>query len=67
MEVNGQLHAPATSPLGKEPRYPLDNKWVGPRVGLETAEKRKIPLSVQESKHQLSYRLNYRIHVSSDS
>jgi len=30
MEVNGQLHAPAILPLGKEPQYPLSRRPRGP-------------------------------------
>jgi hypothetical protein len=29
--VNGQLHAPAASLPGKEPRYPLDRRLGGPQ------------------------------------
>jgi hypothetical protein len=41
MEVNGQLHAPATLPPGKEPRYPLDRRLGGPqsRSGRSGEEK----------------------------
>jgi hypothetical protein len=31
MEVNGQLHAPAALPPGKEPLYPLDRRLGGPQ------------------------------------
>jgi hypothetical protein len=31
MEVCGQLHDPAALPSGKEPRYPLDRRLIGPR------------------------------------
>jgi hypothetical protein len=30
LEVSGQLHAPASLPPGKEPRYPLDMRLDGP-------------------------------------
>jgi hypothetical protein len=31
MEMNGQLHAPAALPPGKEHRYPLDRRLGGPQ------------------------------------
>jgi hypothetical protein len=31
MEVNGQLHAPAALPQGKEPLVPLDRRLAGPQ------------------------------------
>jgi hypothetical protein len=43
MEVIGQLHDPDALPLGKEPRSThWIRGWVGPRVGLDAVEKRKI-------------------------
>jgi hypothetical protein len=41
MEVSSQLHAPAALSQGKEPRFPLEINWVGPRTGLDAVEKRK--------------------------
>jgi hypothetical protein len=38
MEVSGQFHAPATLP----PSTRWIGGWVGPRVGLNAVEKRKI-------------------------
>jgi hypothetical protein len=36
MEVSGQLDAPAALPLGKEPRYRLSGRLIGPgRFGEE--------------------------------
>jgi len=43
MEVSGQLNAPAALLPEKEPRYPLDRRLGGPRVGLDAVVKRKIP------------------------
>jgi hypothetical protein len=45
MEVNGQLHAPAALPQGKEPRYPLDRRLGGPqsRSGRNGEEKNSHP------------------------
>jgi hypothetical protein len=31
MEKSGQLHSPVALPPGKEPRYPLDRRQVGPQ------------------------------------
>jgi hypothetical protein len=31
MDVSGQFHAPATLPLGENPRYPLERRLGGPR------------------------------------
>jgi hypothetical protein len=42
MEVSSQLHVPAALPLGKTLRDPLDRGWVGPRVGLDAVERKKI-------------------------
>jgi len=41
MEVSGQLHAPAALLPRKEPLWM--GGWVGPRAGLDTVVKRKIP------------------------
>jgi hypothetical protein len=38
MEVSDQLHTPAALPPGKSPRW----GWVGPRAGLNAAEKEKL-------------------------
>jgi len=44
MEMSGQLHAPAALPAGERALGILwIGGWVGPRVGLGTVEKRKIP------------------------
>jgi len=40
-EVSGHLHAPATVPPEKEPPYPLDRGWMGPRASLDAVERRK--------------------------
>jgi hypothetical protein len=47
MEVNGQLHAPAASPPGKELLLPLDRKLGGPQTsaGCGGEEKNFQPLS----------------------
>jgi hypothetical protein len=37
-----ELHAPAAVPSRKRSRYPLDMRLVGPRIGLEDVESRKI-------------------------
>jgi hypothetical protein len=43
MEVNGQLHAPAALPPGKEPPGThCIGGWVGPRAGLDAVVRRKI-------------------------
>jgi hypothetical protein len=46
MEVSGQRHAPAASPPGKEPRYPLYRRLGGPqsRSGRGGEEKNSQPL-----------------------
>jgi hypothetical protein len=49
MEVNGQLHAPAALPPGKDPWYPLDRRLGDPRAVLDAVVKRKIPSSRPES------------------
>jgi hypothetical protein len=41
MEVNGQLHALAAFPPWKQPPVPIG--WVGPRAGLDTVSKIKLP------------------------
>jgi hypothetical protein len=45
MELSGQLHAPATLSLGKEPQYPLDRRLGGPqgRYGHYGEEKNFAP------------------------
>jgi hypothetical protein len=45
MEVNGQLHAPATLPQGKSPFYTLDRRLGGPqsRSGRYGEEKNSQP------------------------
>jgi hypothetical protein len=49
MDVSGQLHPPATSPLGKEaPGTDWLGDWVGLRAGLDAIGKRII-LHCQES------------------
>jgi hypothetical protein len=52
MEVNGQIHAPATLPPGQKPS---NTHWiggcVGPRVGLDAVAKREsLPLPVIETR-----------------
>jgi hypothetical protein len=43
MEVSGQLHVPAALPPGeKAPGTHWIGGWVGPSVGLDAVEKRKI-------------------------
>jgi hypothetical protein len=67
MEVSGQLHAPTSLPLRRSPRYPLDRGWIGPRAGMDNAEKRKIflllgiePWSLSRPARKPSlYRLRY--------
>jgi hypothetical protein len=50
MEMNGQLHAPAALPPGKEHLIPIwTGGWVGPRAVLDTVVKRKISISHRES------------------
>jgi hypothetical protein len=46
MEVISQLHAQATLPQGKSPRYPLDRRLGGPqsRSGRGGEEKNSQPL-----------------------
>jgi len=42
MEVSGELYVPAAVPLGRNPgTYPTVGR-VGPKVGLDILEKRKI-------------------------
>jgi hypothetical protein len=47
MEVIGQLHAPAASPQGKSPLYPLDMRLGGPQSqsGFGGEEKNSQPLA----------------------
>jgi hypothetical protein len=40
--VSDQLHAPATLPPGKSPRYPLYRRLLNPRAGLNDMEKWKF-------------------------
>ena len=42
MNVSGQLHAPATLPLGKSLGSHLMEGWVGPRTSLDILARRKI-------------------------
>jgi hypothetical protein len=43
MGVSGQRHALAVLyPRGKDPRYPLDRRLVGPRASLDAEARRKI-------------------------
>jgi hypothetical protein len=44
VEVNGQLHASASSPPEKEPELTLDTKLGRPRGGLEAVGKTKFSL-----------------------
>jgi hypothetical protein len=70
MGVSVQRHAPAALyPREKNPRCPLDRKWVGPRAGLDAGARRKIllPLSGIEprspdrpARSQTLYCLSYR-------
>jgi hypothetical protein len=39
MRVGGQLHTPATLPLGKRPSTHCIGGWVGPRAGLDECGK----------------------------
>jgi len=43
MEVGGQLHAPATLPLGKGPKYSLGRRLGGPRTSMDMVQREKIP------------------------
>jgi len=45
MEVSFQLHAPAF--------LPSVSQWVGPRTGLDTVEKRRIPFPAPASNRTL--------------
>jgi hypothetical protein len=47
MEVNGQLHAPADNPRERVPGTHWIGDLVGPRGGLDTVVKRKIPRKEQ--------------------
>jgi hypothetical protein len=50
MEVSDQPHASAAFSPGKEPPVPIViGVWVGPRAGLYTVSKRKIPIPHQDS------------------
>jgi hypothetical protein len=50
MGVSGQRHAPAALyPRGKDIRYPLDRRRVGPRAGLDTEARGKIICPCRES------------------
>jgi hypothetical protein len=65
MEVNGQLHAPASIPQRKEPRYPLDRRLGGPqgRSGRCGEENILLTLSAIEPRPSSPslYRLNYPV------
>jgi hypothetical protein len=46
MEVNDQLHAPASFPRGKSPRYPLDRRLGGAQNRSEwSGEEKKSELT----------------------
>jgi hypothetical protein len=64
MDVNGQLHAPATLLPGKEVTYWIGG-WVGPKAILDAAVKRKIPSPPWESNIELrSSSFNFMIMTS---
>jgi hypothetical protein len=43
MGVSGKRQAPAALyPRGKDPRYPLDRRWMGPIAGLDAEARRKV-------------------------
>jgi hypothetical protein len=42
MELNGEHHAPAALPLGKNAVTNFTGGWVDPRAGLNDSEGRKI-------------------------
>jgi hypothetical protein len=44
MELNGQLHNPASLPREKEPTI---RDWVGSRAGLDTGEEKKSLASAE--------------------
>ena len=54
MEVNGQPQALATLMLKEEPPAPTEYSWVGPRVGMDVLQKRKISCPYQDSNPRLS-------------
>lgn len=54
MEVSGQPQALATLMLKKEPAAPTEYGWVGPGVGLDVLQKRKISWPYQDSNPRLS-------------
>lgn len=43
MEVSGQIHNLATLPLGNTIRIHVIEDWLGPRVGMDILDWRKIP------------------------
>jgi hypothetical protein len=50
MDVSGQVHAPAAIPRWRDPpRTHWIGGWMGPRAGLDTVAKRKIPSPCRES------------------
>jgi hypothetical protein len=63
MELSGQLHAPATVPLKKEPQYPLDRRLGGPQSQSAHCGNEKNLLALPEFEPRPSnpslYQLNY--------
>jgi hypothetical protein len=50
MEVSGHLHAPAAlPPMERATGTHWMGDWVGPRAGLDTVSKRKVPSPRRES------------------
>ena len=43
MGVDGQRHAPASSPAGKRPGTNCTWEWVGPRAGVDKFSKSRPP------------------------
>jgi hypothetical protein len=48
MEVSGQLHSSAVSPLGKKHQVDWSRGWVGPTASLAIMDERKIYFLVMQ-------------------
>lgn len=54
MVLNGQLHAPSALPPGTSPSTHRIGCWVGPSLGLDVLENRKISCPDRDSNSEIS-------------